>query len=65
MGISILTEGMLCVKSDLEGIVDVGIVVIAHFRNPAHKYAAQFLQDALILKKRIVVPLTAYIGALP
>ena len=60
-----MTESMLCVKSDLEGIVDVGIVVIAHFRNPARKYAAQFLRDALTLKKRIVVPLIVYIGALP
>ena len=60
-----MTESMLCVKSDLEGIVDVEIVVIAHFKNPACKYAAQFLQGAITLKKRIVVPLIVYIGALP
>jgi len=28
-------------------MVDVGIVVIAHFRNPAQKYEAEFLIKAL------------------
>lgn len=51
------------VKSGLEGVVDVGIIVIAHFKNPARIYAAQFLLEALTLKRRDIVPLSAYLGA--
>lgn len=51
------------VKSGLEGVVDVGIIVLAHFRNPARRHAAHLLQDALTLKRRVIVPLSAYLGA--
>jgi len=44
-------------------LVDVGIIVLAHFRNPARKYVAQLLLDALTLKKRILVPVNTYLGA--
>jgi len=44
-------------------LVDVGIVVLAHFRNPARKYAAQLLMEALMLKRRILVPVSTYLGA--
>lgn len=50
-------------KLGSEGVVDVGIVVMAHFRNPARRYAAQLLLDALTLKRRAIVPLTTYLGA--
>ena len=46
-----------------EAVVDVGIIVIAHFRNPARKYAAQLLLEALTLKKRVLIPVSAYLGA--
>ncbi|MBS7633992.1 type II toxin-antitoxin system VapC family toxin [Candidatus Bathyarchaeota archaeon] len=46
-----------------EAAVDVGIVVLAHFRNPARRYAAQLLLDALTLKKRILIPVSSYLGA--
>jgi len=39
-----------------EAVVDVGIVVIAYFRNPDRKYAAQLLLEALTLKKRVFNP---------
>jgi predicted nucleic acid-binding protein len=46
-----------------EALVDVGIVVLAHFRNPARKHAAQLLLDALTLKKRVLIPVSTYLGA--
>jgi predicted nucleic acid-binding protein len=46
-----------------EALADVGIIVLAHFRNPARKYAAQLLLDALTLKKRILIPVSTYLGA--
>lgn len=51
------------VKLGLEGVVDVGIIVIAHFRNPAREFVARFLQDVLSFRKRIIIPLSAYLGA--
>jgi len=50
-------------KLGFKALVDVGIIVLAHFRNPARKYAAQLLLDALTLKKRILVPINTYLGA--
>ena len=46
-----------------EAIVDVGIIVLAHFKNPARRYAAELLLDALTLERPILVPLNAYLGA--
>ena len=46
-----------------EAVVDVGIVVLAHFRNPARKHAARLLMEALTLKKPILIPVSAYLGA--
>jgi len=43
-------------KLVFEALVDVGIIVIAHFRNPARRYAAQLLLDALILKSYTPIP---------
>jgi predicted nucleic acid-binding protein len=50
-------------KLDFEAAVDVGIIVIAHFKNPARVYAAQLLLDALAFKRRILIPVSAYLGA--
>ena len=58
-----MTENTRSAKLGFEAIVDVGIIVLAHFRNPARKYAAQLLLDALTLEKRILVPLNTYLGA--
>lgn len=58
-----MTENMPSVKLGLEGVFDVGIVVMAHFRNPARRYAAQLLLEALTLKRHDIVPLSTYLGA--
>ena len=50
-------------KLEFEGAVDVGLIVIAHFKNPAWTYARDFLRDVLGLRKRCIVPLTTYFGA--
>jgi len=54
---------MLSERSGLEVVVDVGIIVLAHFKNPARMYAARLLLDALMLRRRILVPLSTYLGA--
>jgi len=58
-----LTGNMRSAKLGFEALADVGIIVLAHFRNPARKYAAQLLLDALTLKKRILIPVSTYLGA--
>ncbi|MEM3393403.1 MAG: PIN domain-containing protein [Candidatus Bathyarchaeia archaeon] len=50
-------------KLGFEAVVDVGIIVLAHFKNPARRHAAQLLLDALTLKRRILIPVNAYLGA--
>ncbi|MEM2954093.1 MAG: type II toxin-antitoxin system VapC family toxin [Candidatus Bathyarchaeia archaeon] len=50
-------------KLGFEALVDVGIIVLAHFRNPARRHAAQLLLDALTFKKRVLIPIAAYLGA--
>ena len=47
----------------IEGIVDVSILIIAHFDNPARMSALKFLRDVLKLKTRALIPTTAFIGA--
>jgi predicted nucleic acid-binding protein len=50
-------------SSGYEGVVDVGLIVLAHCENPAWSYARDFLREVLGLKRRCVVPLSTYIGA--
>ncbi|MGQ9543671.1 MAG: type II toxin-antitoxin system VapC family toxin [Candidatus Bathyarchaeia archaeon] len=61
--ISMLTESTRSAKSGFEAPVDVGIVVLAHFKNPARKQAAQLLLEALTLKKHVLIPISTYLGA--
>ena len=61
--IDMSTANMHSAKLGFEALVDVGIIVIAHFRNPARKYAAQLLLDALTLRRRILIPVSTYLGA--
>ena len=58
-----MTGSMRSGRLGFEAIVDVGIIVLAHFKNPARRCAAQLLLDALTLEKPILVPLNAYLGA--
>ncbi len=47
----------------IEGVVDTGIVAIAHFRNPARETAFSFFSSILRLERRCVTPTSAFIGA--
>jgi predicted nucleic acid-binding protein len=58
-----LTENTHSEKLSFKALVDVGIIVLVHFRNPARRYAAQLLLDALTVKKRILIPIKTYLGA--
>ncbi|MEM3377966.1 MAG: hypothetical protein QW674_03340 [Candidatus Bathyarchaeia archaeon] len=46
-----------------EGVADVGIIVVACFENPLKEYGIAFLSDALSQKKRVILPISAVIGA--
>lgn len=50
-------------NSAFEGIVDVGILVPTCFDNPLRKESIDFLNDALISKRNILLPVSAVIGA--
>ena len=56
-------KGVQPEKDGVEGVVDVGIIVIAHFENPAKDYALEFLKDVLLWRKRCLIPVTAFLGA--
>ncbi|WP_456397059.1 hypothetical protein [Desulfurobacterium sp.] len=56
-------KGVQPEKGGVEGVVDVGIIVIAHFENPAKDYALEFLKDILLWRKRCLIPVTAFLGA--
>lgn len=46
-----------------EGVADVGIIVVACFENPLKEHSIAFLSDALSKKKRVILPISAVIGA--
>lgn len=47
----------------VEGVIDTGIVVIAHFRNPARKAAFDFLSGVLRWERRCLIPTSTFLGA--
>jgi predicted nucleic acid-binding protein len=47
----------------IEGVVDVGLIVISHFENPAKNYALEFLKNVLLWKKKCLIPVSAFLGA--
>jgi predicted nucleic acid-binding protein len=47
----------------IEGIIDVGIVVLAHFENPARIHAFNFLKPILLWKRKCLIPTSATMGA--
>ena len=47
----------------IEGVIDTGVVVIAHFKNPAMEEAFKFLSDALTWRRRILIPVSTIMGA--
>lgn len=57
-------EEILSTKAGpIEGVVDTGIVAIAHFKNPARETAFDFLSSILRWERRCVTPTSAFIGA--
>lgn len=48
---------------DCEGIIDVGIIIMAHFVNPAQETAIEFLGKVISRKIKAVIPLTTFFGA--
>ena len=46
----------------LEGIVDVGIVVIAHVTNPARDEAINFLKRVFVGEINAIIPTSAFLG---
>ncbi len=48
---------------DCEGVVDVGLIIIAHFDNPAKEEALHFLTKVLLQDVKAVIPATAFLGA--
>lgn len=47
----------------VEGVVDVGVIVIAHFQNPAQKQALDFMREVLLWKKKCLIPTSTVLGA--
>ncbi|MFX0065725.1 MAG: type II toxin-antitoxin system VapC family toxin [Candidatus Hermodarchaeota archaeon] len=47
----------------VEGVLDTGIIVIAHHKNPIQKEMLDFLEEIISGKRRILIPLTAFVGA--
>ncbi len=47
----------------VDGIIDTGIIVIAHFENPIQSKILNLLQDIFQGKKRLLIPLTTFVGA--
>lgn len=50
-------------SGSIEGVVDVGLVVIAHFSNPARDHALDFLRRVLLREIRAVIPVSCFIRA--
>lgn len=46
-----------------DGVLDVSVLVPACFENPLKEYSVNFLADALSQRMRVVLPITAVIGA--
>jgi predicted nucleic acid-binding protein len=50
-------------KDRIEGVVDVGIIVISHFENPAKDVALEFLANVLKWKRKCIIPTSTILGA--
>ena len=47
----------------VDGVVDVSVVVPACFENPLKEAAVEFLGEALALRRKAIIPVTAVLGA--
>ena len=52
-------------KDWIEGIVDVGLIVISHFENPAKDIALEFISDAPKVEEEVHNPYFNNLGSLP
>ena len=46
-----------------EAVVDVGIIVVAHFKNPLEEDALRLLKRILAFEVRALIPVSAFLGA--
>ena len=58
-----MTRNAHFARLGFNAIADIGIIVIAHFKNPARTHAAKLLLEALTLQNHILIPVSAYLGA--
>jgi len=47
----------------IEAVADVSVILPVCFQNPLKKLAVEFIREALMLEKKIVLPITAILGA--
>ncbi|MHA1144803.1 MAG: type II toxin-antitoxin system VapC family toxin [Candidatus Helarchaeota archaeon] len=47
----------------VEGIVDVGPIVVAHCENPCKTQMIEFLADVLCGSRRVILPVSCFLGA--
>jgi len=59
----VVPEGLQPEKDRVEGVVDVGLIVIAHFENPAKVHAIEFLKEVLLWKRKCLIPTSTFLGA--
>jgi len=50
-------------RREIEGVVDVGVLVPSCFGNPLKEESVNFVQAVLLEKKKALIPVTAVIGA--
>jgi predicted nucleic acid-binding protein len=50
-------------SSGYEGVIDVGVLVPCCFENPLKQESIDFLQETLLEKRRVLLPVSAVIGA--
>ncbi|MHA1521015.1 MAG: type II toxin-antitoxin system VapC family toxin [Promethearchaeota archaeon] len=50
-------------KLDIEGVLDVGPIVIAHITNPVQHDMIKFIKEIFDGKRRILMPLSIFVGA--
>jgi predicted nucleic acid-binding protein len=58
-----MQEENLVFHPDIEGILDVGVIVPSCFENPLKEESARFLQDVLVGRKKALIPISAVLGA--
>ncbi|WP_456329963.1 type II toxin-antitoxin system VapC family toxin [Archaeoglobus sp.] len=50
-------------KDRIEGVIDIGPVVLSHFENPAMDAALEFLSEVLKWNRKCIIPTSTILGA--